>query len=104
VGERKIASAADAQRPCFQHDLWGHHSQEARVQMRRVLSKEQFSMIEACERAPCVVSVELEAPNGNRWSAIGGGETLDEAVAFARRSAPDGHDWRVVRIVDLYGD
>jgi hypothetical protein len=51
-----------------------------------------------------VLSVELEARNGRRWRAIGGGSTVDEAIGFARGSAPDGHDWRVVRIDDLYGD
>ena len=61
-------------------------------------------VFDPCNQAPCVVEVELVAPDGNRWSAIGGGDTLEEAVAFARQSAPDGHDWRVVRVTDLYGE
>ena len=60
-------------------------------------------VLDPCE-APCVVMVELEAANGRRWSAVGGGDTIDEAVDVARRSAPEGDDWRVVRVEDLYGD
>jgi hypothetical protein len=51
-----------------------------------------------------VLSVELEAPGGLRWRAIGGGASLADAITFARESAPDGHYWRVVRVTDLYGD
>jgi hypothetical protein len=51
-----------------------------------------------------VLSVELEARDGRRWRAVGGGATVGEAIGFARESAPDGHDWRVVRIDELYGD
>ena len=61
-------------------------------------------VFDPCKQAPCLVVVELEAPNGARWSAIGGGDTLDAAIGFAWRSAPDGHDWRVLRVTDLYGD
>ena len=51
-----------------------------------------------------VLSVELESRTGRRWQAVGGGSTLEEAIAFARASAPDGQYWRVVHIDDLYGD
>jgi hypothetical protein len=51
-----------------------------------------------------LVDVELESRSGRSWHAIGGGTTLEEAIAFARESAPDGEYWRVVRIDDLYGD
>jgi hypothetical protein len=61
-------------------------------------------VFDACERAPCLAAVEFASPDESRWSAIGGGETLEEAVDFAFRSAPEGQDWRVVRVVDLYGD
>jgi len=55
-------------------------------------------------RRQIVLSVELEARNGRRWRAVGGGSTVEEALTFARESAPDGHYWRVVRFEDLYGD
>ena len=55
-------------------------------------------------RASYLVTVELEASNGDRWWAIGGGEALDEAIGFACESAPRGRDWRVVGGADLYGD
>jgi hypothetical protein len=51
-----------------------------------------------------VLSVDLEARDGRRWRAIGGGSSLEEALTFARESAPDGHYWRVVKFEDLYGD
>lgn len=54
--------------------------------------------------AQLVLAVELEAEDGRRWHTIGGGDTLEEALAFARDSCPDGADWRVVRWGDLYGD
>jgi len=50
-----------------------------------------------------VLRVELEARDGSRWHAIGGGASLGEAIAFARDSAPTRY-WRVVRVEDLYGD
>jgi hypothetical protein len=55
-------------------------------------------------RRQVVLSVELEARDGRRWRAIGGGSSLEEALTFARESAPDGHYWRVVKFEDLYGD
>jgi len=55
-------------------------------------------------RARYVVTVELEASNGDRWWAIGGGEALVEAIGFAQESAPAGRDWRVVGVADLYGE
>ena len=51
-----------------------------------------------------VIHVEFEARNGRRWSAIGGGASLDEAIAFARDCTPVGRYGRVVRIEDLYGE
>jgi hypothetical protein len=55
-------------------------------------------------RGRLVVSVDLEARDGGRWHAIGGGATLSDAIGFARESAPDGRYWRVVRVTDLYGE
>jgi hypothetical protein len=55
-------------------------------------------------RPQVVLSIEFEARDGSRWRAIGGGSSLDEAIAFARAGAPDGRSWIVVRIEDLYGD
>lgn len=54
--------------------------------------------------AGLVMRIDFEANNGRRWQAIGGGRSLDEAIAFARESAPAGQYWRVVRVADLYGD
>jgi hypothetical protein len=51
-----------------------------------------------------VLSVQFEAADGRRWHAIGGGDTLEEALAFAAESCPGGTDWRAVRWNDLYGE
>jgi hypothetical protein len=50
-----------------------------------------------------VVRVDFESRNSRR-SAIGGGESLAEALAFARESLPAGRHWRVTRIRELYGE
>ncbi len=61
------------------------------------------------ERAPLatqqVVTVVFEAADGARWRAVGGGHTLQDAVAFAfaRASTPEPYT-RIVAIGDLYGD
>ena len=59
---------------------------------------------EAPSSSRVVLDVEFEDRRGRRYSAVGGGSTLEEALAFARESAPDGHHWRVVRFTDLYGE
>jgi hypothetical protein len=51
-----------------------------------------------------VLQVELAAPDGSRFTAIGGGDTVAEALTFALASAPDGVAWEPVRWTDLYGD
>jgi hypothetical protein len=48
--------------------------------------------------------VELEAPDGRRWTAVGGGETLADAIEFAVASAPADTRWCVVAWAPLYGD
>jgi CRP-like cAMP-binding protein len=49
-----------------------------------------------------VVVVEFESPDGRRWSAIGGGATLEEAIGFARDSCPAG-EWELVGSTPLHG-
>lgn len=51
-----------------------------------------------------LVTVEFASPDGRSWRAIGGGDTLAEALAFARESCPTGTTWRPVCWNDLYGD
>jgi hypothetical protein len=48
--------------------------------------------------------VELEGPRGERWTAIGGGETLGDALEFAVASAPTDTRWCVVEWAPLFGD
>ena len=50
-----------------------------------------------------IVVVDFEAYDGRRWPAIGGGNSLEEALAFARESTPHEY-WRVARISDLHGE
>jgi hypothetical protein len=48
--------------------------------------------------------VSLEGPVGERWTAVGGGATVGDALAFAVASAPAGTDWRIVGWTPVYGD
>jgi hypothetical protein len=50
------------------------------------------------------IQVRFEAPSGETWTAIGGGDTLEDALEFARDSCPEGPDWRVVSWNDVYGE
>jgi hypothetical protein len=50
------------------------------------------------------LQVTLEGPRGERWTAVGGGETLGDALEFAVASAPTGVRWRVVDWAPVYGD
>ncbi|MEO8291067.1 MAG: hypothetical protein ABI649_08765 [Gaiellaceae bacterium] len=51
-----------------------------------------------------LLNVDFEAPAGEQWSAIGGGDSVPEAIAAAREALPDGPGWDVVRWNHLYGD
>ena len=55
-------------------------------------------------RAQHILMVELAAPGGRTWHAIGGGDTLADALAFARDSCPTDATWHPVSWNDLYGD
>ena len=50
-----------------------------------------------------VVMVDFSSPDGRSWQAIGGGDTLRAAIAFARDSCPTGTTWRPIGWNDLYG-
>jgi hypothetical protein len=54
--------------------------------------------------AQLVLTVEFASPDGRTWQAIGGGDTVEAAVDFARDSCPGGTAWQPVRWSDLYGD
>jgi hypothetical protein len=51
-----------------------------------------------------VFAVTLLADDGAAWHAIGGGATVNEALAFAVASAPPGRSWQPVHWLELYGD
>ena len=51
-----------------------------------------------------ILRVTLEAPSGESWVAIGGGESVDDAIEFAVASAPAETRWRVVGWRDVFGD
>jgi hypothetical protein len=54
--------------------------------------------------AQSVLMVDLESPDGRTWWAVGVGETVTEALAFARDSCPADASWEPIRWNDLYGD
>ena len=51
-----------------------------------------------------IFSVEFRSPNGESWRTIGGGNTLAEAILWARESCPLGTTWEPVAWEDLYGE
>ena len=51
-----------------------------------------------------LLNIDFEAPGGEQWSAVGGGETVADAIVAARDALPFGYDWDVVRWNHLYGD
>jgi hypothetical protein len=50
-----------------------------------------------------LLKVTFEAADGERRSAIGGGESIPNAIAAARDELPGG-DWTLVRWGPLFGD
>jgi hypothetical protein len=53
---------------------------------------------------PYLITVDLEAPDGDRLYAVGGGPTLDEAIAAAREGLSLGAGWKVVRWNHVHGE
>lgn len=51
-----------------------------------------------------LIDVDFETPDGERSFAVGGGETLEEAVAVAREALPAGAEWEVVRWNHVHGE
>lgn len=51
-----------------------------------------------------LLMVEFTSPDGRGWEAIGGGDTLAAAIAFAQHSCPTHTTWQPVHWNDLYGD
>jgi hypothetical protein len=48
--------------------------------------------------------VDVTSPEGRTWWAVGIGDTLAEALAFAQDSCPTDTTWQPIRWNDLYGD
>ena len=51
-----------------------------------------------------VLDVSLVGGNGERWHSVGLGETVADALTWARESAPAGTRWLVSGWSDLFGD
>jgi hypothetical protein len=51
-----------------------------------------------------LLAVLLVGASGERWHAIGLGETVDDALTWARQSAPTETRWLVADWSDLFGD
>jgi hypothetical protein len=54
--------------------------------------------------ARSVLTVDLASPDGRTCRAIGVGDTLAEALAFAQDSCPTDATWQPIGWNDLYGD
>lgn len=51
-----------------------------------------------------LVDVDFQTLDGEKSFAVGGGETLREAIASAREAIPVGLEWQVVRWNHVHGD
>ena len=51
-----------------------------------------------------ILMVEFTSPDGRAWQAIGGGDTLADAIAFAQASCPNDATWQPISWAGLYGD
>ena len=51
-----------------------------------------------------ILMVEFTSPDGRAWQAIGGGDTLADAIAFAQDSCPTDATWQPISWNELYGD
>ncbi len=51
-----------------------------------------------------VLMVEFTSPDGRTWQAIGGGDTLADAIVFAQDGCPTDAAWQPISWSDLYGD
>jgi len=54
--------------------------------------------------AQAVLMVDLASPDGRTWWAVGVGDTLADALAFAQDSCPADTTWQPISWSDLYGD
>jgi hypothetical protein len=50
------------------------------------------------------LGVTFEGADGERRSAVGGGESVVEAIAAARGELPAGGTWTLVRWTTIYGE
>ncbi|MGH3002679.1 MAG: hypothetical protein ACRDM1_08485 [Gaiellaceae bacterium] len=64
----------------------------------------RFSPRRAADHVQHILMVEFTSSEGRAWQAIGGGDTLADAIAFARDSCPTDTTWQPVGWDDLYGD
>jgi hypothetical protein len=53
---------------------------------------------------PYLLNVDFATAGGDEWSAIGGGDSIPEAIAAARDALPGGLEWELVRWNHLYGE
>lgn len=51
-----------------------------------------------------VLTVDFTSPEGRNWWAVGVGDNLADAIAFAQDSCPTDTTWRPLDWNDLYGD
>ena len=56
------------------------------------------------DRAQSILAVEFRSPDGRAWTAMGGGDTPEDAIEWARESCPHDTTWEPVGWEDLYGD
>ena len=100
------ACAVERDAPCVRQagtDSWQERNEEhGGTERRPWLEAVPGGRAHAASRL--VFEVTLLDAHGAEWHAIGGGATINEALAFAVASAPPGRNWRPVHWRELYGD
>jgi hypothetical protein len=90
------------------HDMYARdeHRQERGDEPRSPGRRPRLEVVSGGgERAAAryVFAVTLLAADGAQWQSVGGGATVNEALAFAVASAPAGRNWRPVYWHELFG-
>ena len=67
------------------------------------LSLPRLRIRRAPREASLVLRVDFDRPDGERWSALGGGRTLAEALGDARSGLPGGR-WQLAGYAEVYGE
>lgn len=75
-----------------------------RIEQARSTAPEETLPVAPANPGQVVLMVDFTSPEGRDWWAVGIGDNLADAIAFARDSCPTDTTWRPLDWNDLYGD